>query len=151
MAALFPNPDHLLRPGQYAKVRVVETKPGALVVPERAISELQGAKQVTVVGPDNKAESRTIVTGDHVGSLWTVEKGLSEGERVVVAGIQKVRPGMIVEPRPASQDAGSAGGSAGAADPGAGGGASASGAAGATGGAASSGASGAGGASRGTR
>ena len=149
MAALFPNPDHLLRPGQYAKVRVVETKPGALVVPERAISELQGAKQVTVVGPDNKAESRTIVTGDHAGSLWTVEKGLSEGERVVVAGIQKVRPGMVVDPRPASQDAGSAAG--GAAGPGAGAGDSASGAAGATGGAASSGASGAGGASRGTR
>jgi membrane fusion protein (multidrug efflux system) len=102
LSALFPNPEHLLRPGQYAKVRLVETRTGALVVPERAIGELQGVPQVTVVGSDNKADSRPITIGDHVGALWTVEKGLSEGERVVVEGLQKVRPGIVVDPKPAA-------------------------------------------------
>ena len=104
LAAVFPNPEHLLRPGQYAKIRVVEKKAGALVVPERAISELQGVRQVTVVGPDNKADTRAVTTGVRVGSLWTVEKGLEEGERVVVEGLQKVRSGIIVDPKPASPD-----------------------------------------------
>jgi membrane fusion protein (multidrug efflux system) len=99
-AALFPNPDHLLRPGQYGKVRVeMEVKKGALLVPERALSELQGIRQVTVVGADNKAEVRPIETGEHVGALWTVEKGLAPGDRIIVEGLQKVRPGMVVDPR----------------------------------------------------
>ena len=143
MAALFPNPDHLLRPGQYAKVRVIDTKTGVLVVPDRAISELQGSRQVTVVGPDNKADARTIVVGTHVGALWTVEKGLNEGERVVVAGLQKVRPGIVVDPHPATAvaESGSSGGAGSS-------GAAGVGAAGASG---SPGASGAPGASQGSR
>lgn len=100
VAATFPNPDHLLRPGQYGKVRVeMEIKPGALLVPDRALSEMQGIRQVTVVGPDNKAEVRPIETGEHVGALWTVEKGLAPGERIIVEGLQKVRPGMVVDPK----------------------------------------------------
>jgi membrane fusion protein (multidrug efflux system) len=119
VAAVFPNPDHLLRPGQYGKVRVVvEVKHGALLVPERALSEMQGIRQVTVVGPDNKVEVRPVETGEHFGTLWTVEKGLSAGDRVVVEGLQKVRPGIVVDPKPAG--AGTAAGETGAGPAGAG-------------------------------
>ena len=98
---VFPNPKHLLRPGQYAKVRrATDVRKGALLVPQRAVSEIQGSFQVAVVGPDDKIEIRPVQTGDRDGTLWIIEKGLSTGERVVVEGIQKVRPGMVVVPKP---------------------------------------------------
>ena len=103
---VFPNPKHLLRPGQYAKVRAaMDIKKGALLVPQRAVSELQGLYQVAVVGPDNKIEIRPVQTGDRIDSLWIIEKGLSPGERIVVEGIQKVKPGMVVDPKPAPEPA----------------------------------------------
>jgi membrane fusion protein (multidrug efflux system) len=100
LAGLFPNPGSLLRPGQYGKVRVaMALKKGALLVPQRAVSELQGASQVAVVGPDNKVEIKAVDTGPRVGSLWVIEKGLSPGDRIVVEGTQKVRPGLEVNPK----------------------------------------------------
>jgi len=103
---LFPNPKHLLRPGQYAKVRAsTDIRKGALLVPQRAVSELQGLYQVAVVGTDDKVEIRPVQTGDRVGSLWIIEKGLSPGDRIVVEGIQKVKPGMVVNPKPAAEPA----------------------------------------------
>ena len=103
---VFPNPKHLLRPGQYAKVRAsTDIRKGALLVPQRAVSELQGLYQVAVVGPDNKVEIRPVQTGDRVGSLWIIEKGVSPGDRVVFEGIQKVKPGMVVDPKPAAEPA----------------------------------------------
>jgi RND family efflux transporter MFP subunit len=101
---VFPNPSHLLRPGQYAKVRAAtDVRKGAILVPQRAVSELQGLFQVAVVGPDDKVEIRSVQTGDRVGSLWIIEKGLSPGDRVIVEGIQKVRPDMVVNPKPATE------------------------------------------------
>jgi membrane fusion protein (multidrug efflux system) len=103
---VFSNPKHLLRPGQYAKVRAAtDVKKGALLVPQRAVSELQGLYQVAVVGPGDKVEIRPVQTGDRIGSLWIIEKGLSPGDRVVVEGIQKVKPGMVVDPKPAAEPA----------------------------------------------
>jgi membrane fusion protein, multidrug efflux system len=103
---VFPNPKHLLRPGQYAKVRAAtDVKTGAILVPQRAVSELQGLFQVAVVGPGDKIEIRPVTTGDRIGSLWIIEKGLSPGDRVVVEGIQKVKPDMVVNPKPAAEPA----------------------------------------------
>ena len=103
---VFPNPKHLLRPGQYAKVHAAtDIKKGAILVPQRAVSELQGFYQVAVVGPGDKVEIRPVQTGDRIGSLWIIEKGLKPGERVVVEGIQKVKPGMVVSPKPAAEPA----------------------------------------------
>ena len=103
---VFPNPKHLLRPGQYAKVHAAtDIKAGAILVPQRAVSELQGLFQVAVVGPGDKVEIRPVQTGDRIGSLWIVEKGLSPGDRVIVGGIQKVKPDMVVNPKPAAEPA----------------------------------------------
>jgi membrane fusion protein, multidrug efflux system len=103
----FPNPGHILRPGQYAKVRAaLEVKTGALLVPQKAVTELQGGFRVALVGPDSKVEIRTVEPGERVGSLWIIDKGLKPGESVIVAGIQFVRPGMSVKAKPApSEDA----------------------------------------------
>jgi membrane fusion protein (multidrug efflux system) len=98
---LFPNPGNILRPGQFARVRAVtRTQKGALLVPQRAVAELQGSYQVAVVGTDNKAEIRPVKVGERVGQMWLIEKGLKPGDRVVVEGIQKVREGMPVEAKP---------------------------------------------------
>jgi RND family efflux transporter MFP subunit len=98
---LFPNPGNILRPGQFARVRAVtKTQKGALLVPQRAVAELQGSYQVAVVGTDNKAEIRPVKVGERVGQMWLIEKGLQPGDRVVVEGIQKVREGMAVEAKP---------------------------------------------------
>jgi len=103
LAGVFPNPDRLLRPGQYARVRATTSvRHGAILVPQRAVTELQGNYQVAVVGPGNKVEIRPIQTADRIGSSWVVTKGLSPGERIVVEGTQKVRPGAVVDPRPAA-------------------------------------------------
>jgi membrane fusion protein (multidrug efflux system) len=101
IAGLFPNPDNILRPGGYGKVRaVIRMQPGALLVPQRAVSELQGGYQVAVVGAENKVAIRTVKIGDAYGAERIVTEGLNPGERVVAEGIQKVRPGMQVDPRP---------------------------------------------------
>jgi len=100
MAGLFPNPGNTLRPGLYAKVRAVTaTKRAALLVPQRAVMELQGSYQVAVVGPDNKVSIRRVKVGPRVDSFWVIEEGLQPGERVVVEGIQKVRPDAVVNPK----------------------------------------------------
>src|SRR5712664_698014 len=101
MAGLFPNPENVLRPGQYGRVRAVTaTKNDALLVPQRAVTELQGAYQVAVVGRDNKVEIRTVKVGDRADSNWIIEDGLKAGESVIVEGLQKVRPGATVNPKP---------------------------------------------------
>lgn len=99
--ALFPNPDRVLRPGQYCKVRGVTQKiTDAVLVPQRCVSELQGINQVVVIGEGNKAEIRTVVPGDRAGAMWVISSGLKAGERVVVEGTQKCQPGTVVDPQP---------------------------------------------------
>jgi len=101
LAALFPNPGNVLRPGQYGKIRaVVRIEKGALLVPQPAITELQGSYQVDVVGPDGKIAIRAVKVGDRIGTMWIIQDGLKPGERVVAEGQQALRPGMIVQPRP---------------------------------------------------
>ena len=101
IAGLFPNPANILRPGGYGKVRaVIRVQPNALLVPQRAVSELQGGYQVAVVDSNNKVSIRTVQAGDRVGNQWVIAEGLQQGERVVAEGIQKVRPGMQVTPKP---------------------------------------------------
>jgi membrane fusion protein (multidrug efflux system) len=101
IAGLFPNPGNILRPGGYGKVRaVIRLQQGALLVPQRAVSELQGGYQVAVIGGDDKVSIRTVKAGDRVGSQWIIAEGLNAGERVVAEGTQKVRPGMHVNPKP---------------------------------------------------
>ncbi|MGA7918592.1 MAG: efflux RND transporter periplasmic adaptor subunit [Candidatus Acidiferrales bacterium] len=101
LAALFPNPANILRPGGYGKVRTaVRVQKDALLVPQRAVSELQGGYQVAVVDDANKVSIRTVQVGDRVGQEWIVTEGLKSGERVVAEGVQKVRTGMQVNPKP---------------------------------------------------
>jgi membrane fusion protein (multidrug efflux system) len=97
---LFANPGNILRPGQYGKVRVaVETLHGALLVPQQAVSELQGSYQVAAVDGNDAVSIKPIHVGDQVGSSWVVRDGLNPGERVIVDGVQKVGPGMHVKPK----------------------------------------------------
>src|SRR5712692_5507530 len=101
IAGLFPNPGNILRPGGYGKVRaVIRVQPYALLVPQRAVSELQGGYQVAVVGGDDKVSIRTVTVGDRVGTQWIIAEGLKQGERVVAEGVQKARPGTQVNPKP---------------------------------------------------
>ncbi len=105
IAGLFPNPGNILRPGGYGKIRAaVRVQQDALLVPQRAVSELQGGYQVAVVDGENKVSIRTVKAGDRVGTQWIVEEGLKRGERVVAEGVQKVRPGMQVNPKPFSAE-----------------------------------------------
>jgi membrane fusion protein (multidrug efflux system) len=101
IAGVFPNPHWILRPGQYAHVRLpIKMLAGALLVPQRAVAETQGSYHVVVVGKDNKASIRTVQAGDRSGQLWVIAKGLNPGERVVVEGMQKAREGTTVNPKP---------------------------------------------------
>jgi len=101
VAAIFPNPNSLLRPGQFARVRAVtKTRENALLVPQRAVTELQGSYQVAVVTPDNKVDVRPVKVGPRTGNLWIIDQGLNQGERVVVEGLQKLKAGMTVNPKP---------------------------------------------------
>jgi RND family efflux transporter MFP subunit len=103
LTALFPNPGNVLRPGQYAKVRaVLGTKLGALLVPQRSVTELQGSYQVAVVDPQNKIVIATVKPGDRIGTQWVIDEGLKAGDRVVAEGVQKVAPGATVVPQTAS-------------------------------------------------
>jgi RND family efflux transporter MFP subunit len=104
VTGLFPNPGNILRPGQYGKVRVaVETIHDALLVPQAAVSELQGSYQVAIVDRNDTVNIQPISVGDQVGSSWVVRDGLKPGERVIVQGMQKVSPGMHVNPKPSGQ------------------------------------------------
>ena len=99
--ALFPNKENILRPGQYAKVRgVTQRLDGALVIPQRAISQLQGLNQIYVLNPDNTVEVRNVILGDIMGTLQVITSGLQENETVVVEGIQKCTQGAKVDPQP---------------------------------------------------
>jgi membrane fusion protein (multidrug efflux system) len=95
--ASFPNPNGLVRPGQYAKVRAVAAiKKDAILVPQRSVQEQQGVYNVAVVKPDDTVELRPVKTGERVGSLWIIDSGLKPDERIIVEGLQKVRPGAKV-------------------------------------------------------
>jgi membrane fusion protein (multidrug efflux system) len=97
--ALFPNPEKLIKPGQFGRVRaVVEERPDAILVPQAAVQEIQGAKSVLVVGAEDKVVLRTVTLGERIGDLIIATRGLEAGERVIVEGVQKVRPGMQVKP-----------------------------------------------------
>ena len=97
IAGFFPNPSNLLRPGGYGRVRLsVRTVPGARLVPQRAVTELQGSHQVAVVDNGNKVSIRPVTVGDRVGNFWIVTDGLKAGERVIVEGLLKVRDGSVV-------------------------------------------------------
>ena len=97
--AAFPNPTGIVRPGQYARVRfAVDMKPGAILVPQRAVSELQGIYNVAVVGADDTVEVRTVKPAERIGWLWVVDSGLKGGERIVVEGLQSAGPGVKVKP-----------------------------------------------------
>jgi RND family efflux transporter MFP subunit len=101
IAGLFDNPGNILRPGQYARIRAATTiRQGALLVPQRAVSDLQGTYQVAVVDNENKVRIATVKVGERAGSMWIIEDGLKPGERVVTEGVQKVRPGAQVNPKP---------------------------------------------------
>lgn len=98
----FPNPHNILRPGQYARVRAqLSLRPGALVVPQRAVTELQGGSRVAIAGTDGKAEIRAVETGPRFRDLWVIEKGVKPGENVIVSGLQYVRAGTPVAAKPA--------------------------------------------------
>ncbi len=102
LTALFPNPGNILRPGQYAKVRaVIGTKRGALLVPQRSVTELQGNYQVAVVDAQNKVAIVNVKPGERVGTDWVIDEGLKPGDRVVAEGVQKVGPGATVVPEAA--------------------------------------------------
>jgi RND family efflux transporter MFP subunit len=94
----FPNPQNFLRPGQFGRLRAApEVRRGALLVPQKAVSELQGSYQIAVVGADNKVSIRAVKVGDRVGPMWIVEGGVKPGEKVVVEGLQKVQNGATVK------------------------------------------------------
>jgi membrane fusion protein (multidrug efflux system) len=101
LAALFPNPGNILRPGGFVRVRVtVRELHAALLVPQRAVNELQTSYEVAVVSGDNKVEKRSVTVGERIGSLWVIEDGLKPGDRIIVEGMQKVRDGQTVKPMP---------------------------------------------------
>ena len=103
----FANPGNVLRPGQFGRIHAMTGfRKGALLVPQRAVSELQGRSQVAVVGPDNKITIRTVQTGERVGELWIIQSGLQAGDRVVSEGTMKAGEGAVVNPKP---DTGSTG------------------------------------------
>jgi membrane fusion protein (multidrug efflux system) len=99
LEAGFPNPGGIVRPGQYGRVRAaVDLKKDAILVPQRAVLEMQGIDRVAVVAADNTIEFRQVQTGERIGSLWVIDSGLAAGERIVVEGLQKLRPGVTVSP-----------------------------------------------------
>jgi len=105
IAGVFPNPENLLRPGEFGRIRAsARTRNGALLVPQRAVIELQGSHRVAVVGSDDKVTFRAVSVGERVANQWIITEGVKPGERVVVEGLLKVRDGatVIVQPAPAA-------------------------------------------------
>jgi RND family efflux transporter MFP subunit len=104
VAATFPNPDGILRPGQFGRVRVeTQILKNALLIPQAAVNEIQGTYQVVVLGSGNRAEIRPVKVGPRVGTDWVIEDGLKPGEQVIVVGTQRVRAGLVVQPKPYQQ------------------------------------------------
>jgi membrane fusion protein (multidrug efflux system) len=105
LQARFPNPRHTLLPGQFGRVRVqVDERKNALLIPQKAIQQLQSMQTVYAIGQGNKVESRVVRTGPPSGQYWVVEEGLKPGDRVLVEGLLKVRPGSVVQPLPYKAD-----------------------------------------------
>ena len=103
LVAAFPNPGNVLRPGQYGRVRIqTSIKKSALVVPQSAVKELQGGYEVALLGPDNKAIIRPVKAGEKAGTMWVIDEGLKPGDQVIVEGIEKVKDGTPVVPKPAN-------------------------------------------------
>jgi membrane fusion protein, multidrug efflux system len=106
---IFPNPERILRPNQYGRARfVTEVKEDALLVPQRAVQEIQGRYSVMVVKPDDTVEQRMVKAGERVGNLWILDSGAKPGEKVIVEGIQRVRPGVKVSAKPEKAEAAAA-------------------------------------------
>jgi len=106
VGSLFSNPNNILRPGGYGLVRaIMSVKKGALLIPQRAVTDIQGKFLVAVVGADNKVDIRPVKVAERIGSDWIIAEGLKPGETVVVEGTQKVKPGMLVTPKPFSPNA----------------------------------------------
>ena len=113
LQASFPNPEHILLPGQFGKVRVeTELRKNAVLVPQRAVQQLQSMQTVYTIGSNNQVEMRAITTGERVGDDWIIEQGLKPGDRVIVEGQLKVRPGMTVNPTAYHRPGGASGGGA---------------------------------------
>jgi membrane fusion protein (multidrug efflux system) len=106
IGAIFPNPGNILRPGQFGKIRArMQVIQGALLVPQQAVNDVQGTYMVAVVGPENKVDIRRVKPSETVGTLWVIAEGLKPGEKVIAEGIQKVRQGMAVTPKPFEAEA----------------------------------------------
>jgi RND family efflux transporter MFP subunit len=106
VAGAFDNPQMILRPGQFGRIRAnTAMAKGAILVPQRAVVETQGLYSVMVVGADNKVSIRPVKTGERVGQMWILTEGVKPGERVIVEGIQKAREGSTVNPKPATVNA----------------------------------------------
>jgi membrane fusion protein, multidrug efflux system len=104
----FPNPERILRPSQYGRARLVtDLKQGAVLVPQRAVQEIQGLYSVMVVKPDATVEQRMVKAGERIGNLWIIDSGANPGEKVIVEGIQRVRPGVKVSAKPETEQAAS--------------------------------------------
>jgi membrane fusion protein (multidrug efflux system) len=104
LQATFPNPQRNILPGQFGRVRVTSTeRKGVIVVPQRAVQEMQGLQSVFTVDNENKVLARSVVVGERVEDRWVIQQGLKPGDRVIVEGVQKVRPGAIVNPQPYQQ------------------------------------------------
>jgi membrane fusion protein, multidrug efflux system len=102
----FPNPNSMLRPGGFGNVRTVaRLEKGALLIPQRAVTDVQGKYLVGVVGADNKASIRPVTVGDKVGTMWIISEGLKPNDRVVAEGTQKIRDGIVVNPKPFQETA----------------------------------------------
>lgn len=111
LQARFPNPQHVLLPGQFGKVRIeTNLRNNVILVPQRAIQQLQSLQTILVVGADNKVQLKTVTTSDRVGDALIVDQGLKPGDRVIVEGQLRVRPGMPVSPAPYKEPAGAASG-----------------------------------------
>src|ERR1700756_1775945 len=105
LAALFPNPGNVLRPGQYGKVRaIVRVQQNALLIPQAAVNEQQGSYLVAVVGNDNRVSMRPVQVGQRTDTMWVIDGGLKPGERVIVEGQQNLKPGMTVQTKPYKSD-----------------------------------------------
>jgi membrane fusion protein (multidrug efflux system) len=101
IAALFPNPGNILRPGQFARISLrTDVQKGAMLIPQRAVTELQGTYQVAVIGPENKVHIQPVKMGRRFGQMWIVTEGLKPGDRIVVEGVQKARESGAVNPKP---------------------------------------------------
>jgi membrane fusion protein (multidrug efflux system) len=119
VGSLFANPGNRLRPGGYGRVRaIMSVKKGALLVPQRSVTDMQGKYLVAVIGTDNKASIRPVKVAERIGSDWIISEGLQPGDKVVVEGTQKVKPDMVVNPQPFDPDAAAKAAAAKAAAPG---------------------------------